>query len=260
MKWNDFQDVLKASVGELRYETDFTDVTLACEDQSVKAHRVILSASSPFFKRLLSSHPQALVYLRGIKASEMAALVDFIYQGEAKILQEELESFLALAGEFELKGLSGYSEKVASELAKYPSTHEELSQNLRRTNVIKELPKFLPPFSSQEQQQAHVSRDKSRNGGLTSKAEFHSAVIPMQPKTRQSVRINPDTMAKVESMIEKGSDGYSCTQCDYTTRSKQHMKEHVEKHIEGLKYPCNSCPKVYRYSHSFRDHKRTCVI
>ena len=55
LKWNDFQDVLKSSVGELRDSIDFTDVTLVCEDQSVKAHKVILSACSPFFKRLLKS-------------------------------------------------------------------------------------------------------------------------------------------------------------------------------------------------------------
>ena len=85
LKRSDVQDVLKASVGELRVDTDFTDVTLACEDQSVKAHKVILSACSPFFKRLLKSHPhpQPLVYMRGIKASEMVALLDFIYYGEA---------------------------------------------------------------------------------------------------------------------------------------------------------------------------------
>ena len=44
LKWNDFQDLLKTSVGELRDDTNFTDVTLVCEDESVKAHKVILSA------------------------------------------------------------------------------------------------------------------------------------------------------------------------------------------------------------------------
>ena len=43
LKWNDFQEVVLASFGELRVDNDFTDVTLACEDQSIKAHRVILA-------------------------------------------------------------------------------------------------------------------------------------------------------------------------------------------------------------------------
>ena len=243
LKWNDFQEVLKSSVGELRDDIDFTDVTLVCEDQSVKAHKVILSACSPFFKRLLKSHPhpQPLLYLRKIKASEMVALVDFIYHGEASIFQEQLESFLALAEEFELKGLSGNSEEVASELSKYPPSKREY-------------------FSSQNQQQTQLSRENNRNGGLSSKAGFQGALIPIQPNPRQSIHIDPETMAIVDSMVEKRSDGfYSCTHCEYATREKRHMREHVEKHIEGLEYPCNSCNKVLRSSHSLRGHKSRCV-
>ena len=223
LKWNDFQDVLKASVGDLRDDNDFTDVTLACEDQSVKAHKVILSACSPFFKRLLKSHPhpQPLLYMRGIKASELVALVDFIYHGEANIFQEQLESFLALAEELELKGLSGNSKEVASELPKNPPMPKQ------------------EHFPSQDQL---ISRENNRNGGLTSKSEYQAEVVPMQSKTR----IDPDTLAKVDSLIEKRSDGYSCTRCEYTTRHKQHMREHVERHIEGLEYPCSSCDKEQR--------------
>ena len=129
--------------------------------------------------------------------------------------------------------------------------------------MIKELPKYPPSkqelFSSQEQLRTQVSREKNRNGGLTSETGYHGAVIPMQPNPRKNIRIDPETMAKVELMIEKQSGGYSCTQCEYTTKSKQHMKEHVEKHIEGLEYPCKSCDKVLRSSHSLRDHKSKCV-
>ena len=187
---------------------------------------------------------------------DMVALVDFIYHGEANIFQEQLESFLALAEELELQGLSGNSEEVASEVPKYPPQKEEY------------FPKYPPQkqeyFPSQNQQQTQLKREKNRSGGL--KAEYQGAmipnqgaVIPMQPKSRQSAQIDPETLAKVDSMIEKRSDGYSCTQCEYTTRSRQHMREHVEKHIEGLQYPCNSCGKVLRSSHSLRDHKSRCI-
>ena len=41
LNWNDFKDLVKVSFEELRTDTDFTDVTLACEDQSIKAHKVV---------------------------------------------------------------------------------------------------------------------------------------------------------------------------------------------------------------------------
>ena len=240
LKWNDFQDVLKSSVGELRDDTDFTDVTLVCEDQSVKAHKVILSACSPFFKRLLRSHPhpQPLLYMRGVKAAELVAIVDFIYQGEANIFQEQLENFLTLAEELELKGLSGSTEEVVSE---FPPKQEHF----------------------QDRQRTNFNRENNKNGGLAPKAEYqgamipiHGEVLPMKPKSRQSVQIEPDTMAKIDSIIEKRADGYSCTNCEYTSKHMGHMREHVEKHIEGLEYPCNSCDRVLRSSLSLRNHNR----
>ena len=117
LKWNDFQNLVQVSFGELRNDTDFTDVTLACEDQSTKAHKVVLSACSPFFKKLLKthSHPQPLIYMKGMRASSLMAIIDFLYLGEAYIFQEELDSFLALAEELQLKGLEGNSEEKVPE-------------------------------------------------------------------------------------------------------------------------------------------------
>ena len=117
LKWNDFQNIVKTSLGELRRSRDFIDVTLACEDMSINAHKIILSSCSPFFKRLLRTHtnPHPLIFMRGIKSRDLEAIVDFIYLGEANVFQEQLESFLALAEELELDGLSGNPEEVAQE-------------------------------------------------------------------------------------------------------------------------------------------------
>ena len=66
LQWNDFKQNISASLGDLRGDEDFTDVTLVCEDgQQVEAHKVILVASSPFFKELLrkNKHSHPLVYM-----------------------------------------------------------------------------------------------------------------------------------------------------------------------------------------------------
>ena len=50
LKWNDFQENVNAAFGSLREDNEFADVTLACEDgQQIRAHKVILAASSPPF-------------------------------------------------------------------------------------------------------------------------------------------------------------------------------------------------------------------
>lgn len=53
LKWNDFQSNMVTSFKHLRDEKSFTDVTLACEGQTCKAHKMVLSACSPYFKSLL---------------------------------------------------------------------------------------------------------------------------------------------------------------------------------------------------------------
>ena len=92
MQWNDFQDNIKIAFGNLRDDTDFSDVTLACEDgQQVEAHKVILAASSPFFKKLLgrNKHPHPFIYMRGVKSEDLLAIVDFLYRGEANVVSRE---------------------------------------------------------------------------------------------------------------------------------------------------------------------------
>jgi hypothetical protein len=82
LKWNDFQNNIISSYQELRKELDFSDVTLVCEeDHQVEAHKIILTACSPFFSNILkrNKHPHPMLYMRGMKAKDLVAIVDFIY-------------------------------------------------------------------------------------------------------------------------------------------------------------------------------------
>ena len=80
LRWNDFQDNVRNVFGHLRNNTDFVDVTLACEDgQQIEVHKVILAASSPFFQRILKRHKHShpLIYMKGVKSDDLTAIVDF---------------------------------------------------------------------------------------------------------------------------------------------------------------------------------------
>jgi len=108
LRWNDFEANISVAFRELREEKDFFDVTLACEDSQVSAHKVILSACSPFFRNVLKKNPHQhpLLYLKGVKYQEMLSVLNFMYQGEVNVAQEELNSFLAVAEELRVKGLT----------------------------------------------------------------------------------------------------------------------------------------------------------
>ena len=108
LRWNDFETNISVAFRELREDKDFFDVTLACDDQQMQAHKVILSACSPFFRSVLKKNPHAhpLLYLKGVKYADLVAVLNFMYHGEVNVAQEELNSFLAVAEELKVKGLT----------------------------------------------------------------------------------------------------------------------------------------------------------
>jgi len=109
LRWNDFETNISSAFKELKNDQDFFDITLACAgEKQVQAHKVILSACSPFFKTILKKNPHQhpLVYLKGVQYEEVLSVVNFMYHGEVNVAQESLASFLAVAEELQVKGLS----------------------------------------------------------------------------------------------------------------------------------------------------------
>ena len=119
LRWNDFKNNTCGAFASLREDTNFADVTLACDDgKQVEAHKVVLAASSPLLQDLLklNRHPHPLIFMRGVKSEDLLAIVDFLYFGEANVNQESLDSFLTLAAELKVKGLLDKAEAFANSL------------------------------------------------------------------------------------------------------------------------------------------------
>ena len=118
LKWNEFHENISVAFSNLREDTTFTDVTLVSEDgQHMDAHKIILTASSPFFMNILKTnkHSKPLIYLKGFKAKAMLSLIDFIYHGLADVYQDDLDEFLLKAEELQLRGLTKYAEEDKEE-------------------------------------------------------------------------------------------------------------------------------------------------
>ncbi|XP_044266615.1 protein abrupt isoform X1 [Tribolium madens] len=108
LRWNDFHSSILSSFRHLRDEEDFVDVTLACDGCSFTAHKVVLSACSPYFRRLLKANPcqHPIVILRDVQQKDMESLLRFMYNGEVHIGQEQLTDFLKTAQMLQVRGLA----------------------------------------------------------------------------------------------------------------------------------------------------------
>jgi len=144
LRWNDFETNISVAFRELREEKDFFDVTLACDDSQIQAHKVILSACSPFFRNVLrrNPHQHPLLYLKGVKYKELLSVLNFMYMGEVNVAQEELNSFLSVAEDLRVKGLTqnnANSETAASSKVNLPK-----SEPLKQINRPREPPERDP--------------------------------------------------------------------------------------------------------------------
>merc|ERR1712212_45176 len=110
-----FPDHLVEVFKNLGTEGHFADVTLVSDDQvQTKAHKVVLSACSPVLKTLLVNNPHShpLLYLRGIKQTELQAILKFMYFGETQIFEKRINDFVSVAKDLEVKEISEEQEET----------------------------------------------------------------------------------------------------------------------------------------------------
>ena len=99
LSWDLHKQDRITTVNSLWENEDFVDVTIACDDDQLEAHKVILSAASPFFQNISKCNPHThpLLYLKGTHKDDIKSLLNFIYSGETHVPQDHLEDFMALA-------------------------------------------------------------------------------------------------------------------------------------------------------------------
>ena len=231
LKWNDFQESFVTGFGALKEDSEFADVTLACEDgKQVEAHKVILASCSPFFLGLLkrNNHPHPLIYMKGVKSEDLVAMVDFLYCGEANVYQENLDSFLAVAEELKLKGFTGNNQTNESHVQQQQQTISPVKNKLKRKH----------------------SRTNNQNV-----EEDIKPLVSADSFTRTAVN-NEELDQTIESMMQRNIQGiWTCTVCGKLDNRRQHMISHIEgKHIEGVSHPCGQCGKHFRSRNSLATH------
>ena len=108
LRWNDFETNISTAFREIRDEKDLFDCTLSCGPRQLQAHKLILSACSPFFREIFKQNPHQhpLLYLKGIGFEDLKACLNFMYHGEVNVAQDDLNTFLVVAEELKIKGLT----------------------------------------------------------------------------------------------------------------------------------------------------------
>ncbi|XP_058466334.1 longitudinals lacking protein-like isoform X3 [Malaya genurostris] len=139
LRWNNHQSTLISVFDTLLENGTLVDCTLAAEGKFLKAHKVVLSACSPYFAALLSQqydkHP--IFILKDVKFQELRAMMDYMYRGEVNISQDQLAALLKAAESLQIKGLSDNRGSSSN-------TPSQQKQQQSEASAIKTLPPPVP--------------------------------------------------------------------------------------------------------------------
>ncbi|XP_034249678.1 protein bric-a-brac 1-like isoform X2 [Thrips palmi] len=117
LRWNNHQNTLISVFDTLLEGEILVDCTLAAEGKFLRAHKVVLSACSPFFSDLLRQHYEQhpILIMKDVKFEQLKAMLDYMYRGEVKISQDQLGTFLKAAESLQIKGLSDSTSNCESQ-------------------------------------------------------------------------------------------------------------------------------------------------
>ena len=249
LKWNDFQVNVSSSFKVLRQQKDFFDVTLVGDDERhISAHKIILSSSSDFFKNILRklSHSNPLIYITGVNSSELEHVLDYIYEGEVQLFQDNLDNFLNIAQKLKIKGLVGGNVEEESK-------RESTAESLRRHEA--------------EEERASSAVMKMENwqqvDSMDSTDKYIENISKKQKSVKSILRVNDlntdDLKDRIGQLIFQNGNIWQCQQCGKASNKRDTIKRHVEIHLEGLSYECTKCFKAFNTKSILYNHNKVCI-
>ena len=211
LNWHTYPDHLRDMMKEMFHSSDFSDVTLICEDKKqIKAHKNILGASSSCFRDIFMSDKSShqIIYLRGIKHSEMEPIMQFVYLGEATINENRTKEFLAVAKSLAIEEL---------DISEYdtPTDNNESEGQIQ------------PDFGGQRHACGNCDKDFALKSGLKRHIE---AVHEGKRYSCNQCDYEAREKSTLFKHIKAKHDGaeFKCQFCDFTF----HWKSNVDHHIK----------------------------
>jgi len=248
LRWNDFETNISGAFRELREDKDFFDVTLACDDDQIQAHKVILSACSPFFRTILkrNRHEHPLLYLKGVKYADLMAVLNFMYQGEVNVAQDDLNSFLAIAEDLKVKGLTQNNQN--SSLLDQTERQGMTAPQPKRGKAVaapevRNRTNFLPPYEQDDDVQEVVP------------IKTEPSNLPIEPQNIQPSQV-------VDANMENSMGMYDESYTDYDAYEEGAEGTYdgtlgTADNLDGNKGPAKSNPSPLERDNMFLIHMAT---
>jgi len=197
LRWNNYQSHLVTAFESLLDEKDFVDVTLGVEGRKLPAHKMLLSACSPYFREVLKGNPcqHPIIILRDIKFDDLFSLLQFMYNGEVNVAQDQLNSFLKSAESLKIRGLTDNESENSDRPPVSSQSRERVQENSLQPPPVKKKRPY--PESNPT---THNPPSNSLQASAPQKPSHTTPIIPASVPTR------PEPVK--QEVIELGDEQY----------------------------------------------------
>ena len=243
LNWHTYNDHLKEMMQNLFLSNESSDITLVCGDKAkFKAHKFVLNACSPVFTSIINELPEKdpVIYLRGVCASEMKSILQFMYLGKATFYQDRMNDFLNIARSLEIKEISKDVDHSVPD-----SQYDQDYDNNIDPNIgdLQEEETFL--ISSNDGETEHIS---SKVISQNEADQFPCSRCDKHFKYRQSLN-------RHIQYVHKGIK-FPCNECGYEATERPSLLRHIQNVHEGIKFPCDFCDFKASRKDKLQSHKK----
>ncbi|XP_040572660.1 uncharacterized protein [Lepeophtheirus salmonis] len=280
LRWNEYESNFKQGFSDLRQNEELFDVTIISGSKIIKAHKVILCACSPVFRSIIGSAPvqtYPLIYLRGINFYYLELLLSFMYYGEVSVDKEELDDFISIAQEFQIKGLSNYStplkrcesqpstsSTVSTDLTPYPP-HDSQDLSIVRDDINDSLTKSLPNIEKEEcnivDESNTLEFTQNASEQMERNNDSHDISIvrdDLNNSLSKSLTNSENEECYGSEQMETNNDASECISLeqnqDYDEALNTEIIQYYSKQKTGKGYQCKKCNYKAQTRHLLHNH------
>lgn len=158
LRWNNHQNHILRAFDALLQSKTLVDVTLVCAETSIRAHKVVLSACSPFFQRVFNETPckHPVIVLKDFRGWIVQAIIDFMYRGEISVPQAKLQQLIQAGESLQVRGLIDHSVLGGTPVSVAESDEFATTNSLNSTPAVSPATTNYPTAPTTASQQAQL--------------------------------------------------------------------------------------------------------
>ncbi|KAB7505462.1 Zinc finger and BTB domain-containing protein 14 [Armadillidium nasatum] len=284
LRWHSHGTTFIGMLSDLHMGRSYTDVSLVCDGGVVRAHRAVLSLSSPYLATVLgtcSENDEAPLLLPEVPVQDIRYLISFIYRGQVDVPQNHIASFLNTGKHLQVLGLeqgdqlvdspckSEGSSTPGSELDEDPSLSKDTIVNnnkgekkefkqpeLKKTNIFE--PKIECLDASMKREDIKTENEPAIEEGKIDlnyylQQAIQSASMPC-PLCKKEFKSQSGLRDHIR--LHTGERPFVCDFCQMNFARASHLKRHRRMHTGEKPFECNVCGKEFSRGDKLKDHLR----